>query len=387
MTALPPFAAWVGPQRPKMLIVGEAWGEQEEACRQAFVGSSGQELWRMLGEATPGGTEQDGWIRGAKAQRYGNAWIGSRREWMEEQGIAFTNVFALRPLGNKIESLCETKKENKGASPADQLARGLYLKKEYSGELLRLADEIRAARPNLLLPMGNTAAWAVLRSSAIGSIRGTVASGHPAGVAPEYKVLPTYHPAGVLRQWSWRLIVVADLMKAQREKETQEIVRPRRQVIINPTLGEVQWWWQQLVDQPPAGLAVDIETGNRQIKCIGFARDRANALVVPFVDLTKPEGSYWPTATAELEAWNLVRWILEFPVPKIFQNGVYDLQYILQLGLRPTQCLHDTMLRHHSLFPELQKGLGFLGSIYTNEASWKLMNRKKNAEQMEKADE
>ena len=31
------------------------------------------------------------------------------------------------------------------------------------------------------------------------------------------------------------------------------------------------------------------------------------------------------------------------------------------------------MLLHHSLFPELQKGLGFLGSIYTNEASWKLM--------------
>jgi len=56
-----------------------------------------------------------------------------------------------------------------------------------------------------------------------------------------------------------------------------------------------------------------------------------------------------------------------------YQNGLYDLQYILRMGLRPANCQADTMLLHHSLFPELQKGLGFLGSIYTNEASWKLM--------------
>jgi hypothetical protein len=35
----------------------------------------------------------------------------------------------------------------------------------------------------------------------------------------------------------------------------------------------------------------------------------------------------------------------------------------------------DTMLLHHSMYPELPKSLGFLGSIYTNEAAWKLMRR------------
>jgi hypothetical protein len=44
------------------------------------------------------------------------------------------------------------------------------------------------------------------------------------------------------------------------------------------------------------------------------------------------------------------------------------------MGLRPANVAEDTMLLHHSLFPELPKGLGFLGSIYTNEASWKLMH-------------
>jgi hypothetical protein len=31
------------------------------------------------------------------------------------------------------------------------------------------------------------------------------------------------------------------------------------------------------------------------------------------------------------------------------------------------------MLLHHALQPEVQKGLGFLGSIYTEEPAWKIM--------------
>ena len=72
-------------------------------------------------------------------------------------------------------------------------------------------------------------------------------------------------------------------------------------------------------------------------------------------------------------------------IPKLFQNGMYDLQYLLKMGLRPKALAEDTMLMHHSMFPELQKGLGFLGSIYTNESSWKLMRRKRP--DVEKSDE
>lgn len=34
---------------------------------------------------------------------------------------------------------------------------------------------------------------------------------------------------------------------------------------------------------------------------------------------------------------------------------------------------HDTMLLHHALQPESLKGLGYLGSVYTDEQSWKQM--------------
>ncbi len=36
----------------------------------------------------------------------------------------------------------------------------------------------------------------------------------------------------------------------------------------------------------------------------------------------------------------------------------------------------DTMLLHHALQPEMEKGLSFLGTIYTSEASWKMMRKK-----------
>ena len=132
-------------------------------------------------------------------------------------------------------------------------------------------------------------------------------------------------------------------------------------------------------------LSVDIETGAGQIKCISFARTRDEALVIPFVDLGVSSGSVWSTADEELAAWNVVGRLLNCPSVKLGQNFIYDLQYLTRMGFAPRTCLEDTMLLHHSLFPELPKGLGFLGSIYANEASWKLMNRPKA--DTEKADE
>jgi hypothetical protein len=35
------------------------------------------------------------------------------------------------------------------------------------------------------------------------------------------------------------------------------------------------------------------------------------------------------------------------------------------------------------MFPELRKGLGFLGSIYTDEGSWKLLNKKTDSTKRE----
>lgn len=346
--AAPAFAHTRGPKTARIMFVGEAWGEQEEKIGGVpFIGTSGQELTRMSQEAG-----------------------------LDLKEALLTNVLALRPPDNNLEALCGNKKAVGPDYPLPALKTGHYLLHPYLPELSRLRDEIISCRPNLVVALGGTACWALLRSSGISALRGAVIQ---SALVPGVKVLPTYHPAGVLRNWSWRTIVVADLMKAKREMLFPEVRRPERRIYVNPSLEGIKTWINEMTLAPPRFLAVDIETGAGQIRCIGFARSRSEALVVPFVDLTQSHGSYWGSLGEEIEAWQMVRQLLESSIPKIFQNGLFDLQYLAKMGFRVKNCLHDTMLLHHSLYPELPKGLGFLGSIYSNEPAWKLMRKQQES--------
>jgi hypothetical protein len=322
------------------------------------------------------------WADATAMHKYEDAWVRYRQPWLEAASMAFTNVFNLRPPSNKIEELCQDKKaaqaEGGLAASLPPLARAKYLRPEFLPEVSRLHEELLTCRPNLVVALGNTACWALLSATNIGAIRGTVTSGF--GPLAGLKVLPTYHPAGVLRQWSWRTIVISDFIKVARELKFPEIRRPQREVLVNPTLpAAAEAAARILADAQAAGLplACDIETAVGQITCISFASSKDFALTIPFVDLEHPTRSYWPSEADELEAWGIVRKLLESPVPKLGQNFIYDLQYITKMGIFPRNCHEDTMLLHHSLFPEMQKGLGFLGSIYTDEPAWKLMRRKR----------
>ena len=98
--------------------------------------------------------------------------------------------------------------------------------------------------------------------------------------------------------------------------------------------------------------------------------------MVPFLSRNKPSGNYWDTAKEEIMAWSWVRRILSFLLRPVFQNGLYDLNYLWRtLGIQVPHAGEDTMLLSHSLQPEMQKSLGFLGSVHTDEPAWKLMRK------------
>lgn len=355
------------------MIVGEAWGQTEERLRKPFAGASGAELFRMLGEALPRvAPELHARIR---AKMYGTEWVGWREEWLEVASIAYTNVFNFRPVENKIESLCCKKGElGEGAYPFPALANpGKYIKREFLPEVERLWSELRSARPNLVVAMGNTACWAIMGQTNITAIRGNAGRSRDLGEDQTLKTLPTYHPAGVLRQWSWRPIVVADLMKAAREAEFPELRRPARAILIDPTLGEVEHWIEQTLASPPEVIGCDTETTGGQVSMIGFARSRSEALLVPFIDKGRVGNHYWPDAWSEHKAMDLCERLLSSPIPKVFQNGAYDFQYLWRMGFTMRGLQHDSMLLHHSILPEMKKGLGFLASIYSSEPTWKTM--------------
>lgn len=340
MTPAAPFAFSSGPKDAKIAFVGEALGEQDLLVGKPFQGYSGQELTRMLSTA--------GIVR---------------RECF------FTNVFSFQV--KDIAAYCASKAEVGKDYPFPHIGKvGQYLRPEFFPEIDRLREELLAVRPNVVVALGATACWALLATNRIGALRGTVAT---ASLAP-LKVLPTYSPSAILRNWAWRPITVADLMKAKRESEFPEIRRPSRKILVNPTLPEI---WEWINTKLTTACTCDIETKFGTIEMIGFASSPTDAMVVPFFD----KGNYWKTPAEEREARRAVATILENPhIVKIFQNGLYDLQYIIKEGFRPRGCSEDTMLLHHALYPEMQKGLGFLGSIYTNEPAWKLMRGKKMTE-------
>jgi len=319
-------------------LVGEAWGAEEETLRLPFVGPSGYCLNKMLEEA------------------------GIRRA-----DCFVTNTLNLRPPNNDIEALCAKKNEVRHDLPP--LKQGKYLRDEFLPELDRLYAELKEVRPIIIVALGNTASWALLGDPRISKIRGTIAP------SPYGKVLPTYHPAAVLRGWDLRPTVVFDLRKALRESEFPEVRRPAREIWIEPTLDDMEYFYERHLVSAER-IAFDIETAFRTITCIGFSSSPHRAIVVPFFD-PRRGGNYWPTSGDEIRAWDWVRKVLGLHVPKVTQNGIYDVTYLWrEHGYFPAKWTDDTMLLHHALYPEAQKGLGYLGSIYTNEPAWKTMRPK-----------
>lgn len=350
----------------KIILLGEAYGAKEELFAHPFVGSSGAELARMLAQV---GVVPELPVQFPSELDMIHYWARVK----EECDITLANVFPIRPADNKIELFFTTAKE--GLLSVPPLKKGKYLRPDLLFHLENLWELLAQNAPNLIVALGNTASWATLGESGITAIRGTVKVSPRLGL----KVLPTYHPAAVLRNWPLRPIVLSDFNKAKEEAEFASVKRIERWMTVEPTLAEIAEW----IERPADFYAVDIETSVsdipiKQIAMLGLARSPADAIVIPFADDRNPGWNYWPTLEEEVSAWKLAHKVMNKPVPKVFQNGIYDLSYMLRAGFRPQMCNDDTMLLHHALYPEMLKGLGFLGSIYSREIAWKTMRTKGN---------
>jgi DNA polymerase I-like protein with 3'-5' exonuclease and polymerase domains len=206
----------------------------------------------------------------------------------------------------------------------------------------------------------------------------------PCHRVPARKVLPTYHPADVVKQWDWRPIAVADLKKAAVEATFSGIRRPQRTIWVAESLRDLETF-DRLHLSKATSIAFDIETALSQITCISLAPSPRVCLVVPIWDKRKPGYSFW-SRDDEIKVRVWLHKILGRSILHLGQNILYDLTYLSTEGIRVNGEIGDTMLAAHSLEPEMDKDLGFLASLHTSEASWKLMNQKRKADR-EKSDE
>lgn len=348
--------------------MGEALGEAEVKFGAPFVGPSGAALLSMLSES--------GIIQTTAADRdYLRRYYLSQDPalidaiWQLHPEVFRTNVFNIHPQRNDIGYLCGTKPEAIGGF--GKLTEG-WIHAQYAPELDRLCAELMSHNSNLIVCLGNVALWALTGKVGISKLRGTTLySTHTVG---GFKLLPTYHPAAILRQWEQRPTVIADLMKANHEAGFPEIRRPQREIWIEPTIDDIRTFFDTHCRHSVL-LSVDIETSGTRITCIGFAPSPSLGIVIPFDDERKPSGSYWSTPSDEIQVWKIIREVLEDPSRrKLFHNGLYDISFLYRsMKIKVRGGEEDSMLLHHALQPESLKGLGYLGSIYLQERAWKSM--------------
>ncbi len=351
-----------------IFLLGEAKGANEARVDRGFVGASGVELLRMLDEAKIIELTSEDRSYISRYYNDGNP-LHIDCVWnLHAEEVFRSNVFQQHPPGNKLEHFCGPKADAIYGYP--KLGSIGYVRQEFQPELDRLGNELLEHNPNLVLCLGNSALWALAGRTGVTKLRGTTCvSTH---CVDGFKLLPTYHPAAILRQWDLRAVAVIDLMKAKREAEYPEIRRPKREIWIEPEIEDIERFHDTYIVHSNC-LSVDIETSGNQITCIGFAPSPSLSLVVPFVDSRRAKRCYWRSEQDERRAWQLVRAILINPeIKKVFQNGLYDITFLWRAyGIKTFGAKEDTMLLHHALQPESLKGLGFLGSIYTDEGSWK----------------
>ncbi len=348
----------------KLLSVVPAQEPTAPHCKIAFVGDFPDDYARLKGHPFAGGQGK------VFDQLLRTAGLPDRSHFL------ITNVFDQKPEQGDIGKWCAPIAEAKtwsGYGMLDKLGRFGYLRPEHIHHLNRLGTELQKWKPNLIIPLGATALWALTGVSDISIARGAVDVATLLGL--KTKILPTNHPKNILQDWRLFHMTVADLTKAAYECEFLEQRLVKREIHIRPSVSDLRIWQKNLLQANT--LSVDIETTKQQITCIGFAPSPSKAFVVPFADYEKPSRSYWETVAAEQEAWNMVRILCESQIQKVFQNGLYDTYYLIrQANIWPVNYCEDTRLQHHALYPELPKSLAFLGATYGNLGPWKQLRIK-----------
>lgn len=333
-----------GPAPARIMIVGECPGDEELRQGVPFVGMSGQELGRILHDA--------GIMRST---------------------CFLTNVIRVKAPGNDAQAFIATKK--KDITPAHRMVRDKFVLAPIVDGMAMLQREIELVRPHVIVALGNVALWALTGQWGIVSWRGSVMQTDlPVALDYKPKVIPTYHPATILRQWSWRPMAVHDFKRVARQAQSKEFFTPHYRFVIRPQYHEVLSVLSQLATNLEAGpvkLACDIETRAGHIACVGLAWSEWDAICIPFMCLERPAG-FW-SEQEELTIVHALWQLLTHPNCHIVgQNFLYDAQYFWRWFHFIPRLVRDTMLTQHSLFGNLSKGLDVLSSLYLEYHSyWK----------------
>lgn len=318
-----------GPRDAKIMIVGDFPGTHEVKSGKPFSGYGGDILDRILSRV----------------------------------GLSRSNIFCT--------NICHTSPPTKDWKWFTTKAGQPHL----LAGMMQLKKDIESIRPNIVATLGAPALRVLTGKVSINSWRGSILeSSFVKGV----KVVGTFHPTSIIKKHEYGAIAEFDLRRVAEESTYPEIIRPPRELILDPDPALLEHLVNELL--AAEWLAVDIECwqrpdGSWKLACVGFSDSAKRAVTIPCDSPLK---------------LNAIRVLLAAPVKKVMQNGTFDTTVLRDEGFEVNGFEWDTMLAHHALYAEcaggedemsaqahkkrsaaFAKGLAFQTSIYTREPRYK----------------
>ena len=308
-----------GPKDARIYFVGEAPGSDEVDAGRPFVGVSGTLLRDCLG-----------------------------RNGIAEASVRFANLCQYRPEDNKFANVVGSR--------------------ELEAGIEELTRDLRDHRPNVVAALG---AWPLLYLT---SKRGKKAPGTGiikwrGSILPctlpgceGIKVIPTFHPAFVVRKRNEYPIFDTDMKRIKFDSSFPELRHPEYKFTLNPMQDKLQACVEELLAAPY--LAVDIESVKKSthILCVSYSPSPYRSIVIPF--------SY--TDFARVEAHQR---LLTSDIPKVFHNAAFDIPMLALNGIKVKNLGWDTMFAQHAMWAELPKSLEYLTSVHTRQPYYKTEGR------------
>lgn len=309
----------------KIVIVGEALGEQEVKYKKVFCGMAGDLLNQLLCSADINRSE-----------------------------CYITNVIKERPPNNNISTFIKLNLK----SPQPSEAYNAYV------ELLK--EELMESKANIIIALGNVPLFALTGMKNILKRRGSI---YNSSLLPGKKVIASIHPSYTLRFGNYlsRYYILFDLIRAKFQSEFPFISEKRKQFFLNPSYFDAIEFLKQLANRTKT-ITFDIEVLRNELSHIGIGDDQST-MCIPLI--ASGRDNY--TAEEESAIMLELNKTLNCVATIIGQNLNFDMSFILRkysMTVNPKN-LDDTMIASGILTPEFPKGLDFLTSVYTNEPYYK----------------
>lgn len=312
-----------GPLNAEVVFVGEGPGESEVRHRpkpMPFVGGSGKLLWEHANR------------------------VGFKRE----------DVYCTNVMKRQISLSRKTGEKNIVMDDEFQKWKGML-----EWEIAQLPNA------KIIVALGNYALEALTNMKGITKWRGSVIEVLlPNG---QYgKIIPTFNPAYVMldREPRFEPFFVQDFTKVLQVEKG--VWTPHHvECIINPTYKEALAYIKDL-KRSERPIALDIEAVNQQLACFGLSNNPHEAICIALRNRTR--NVY--TASQEVDILLALQDLCDSH-RMIGQNAQFDAYFCWLEILLKINFWYDTLLAHHTLYPQMPHSLAFMVTQYTNHPFYK----------------